>query len=135
MRSSLWSPLREDNYERFSRQIVLIGAPNQKKIESATVTLSGDPSIVETAAEYLRAAGIGSISRGDAETVPSEAIADGIVVRVTKDGIGIGTGAPSPLADQFELTAAGMLLAVEVLKKIIGQGTASASIPIPKSIR
>lgn len=120
------------DYDRFSRQIVLpeVGAAGQKKISSSRVFLFGDPAIAEVALESLTASGVGFVElRHDRDLASGEASAEfaGRVIRAWaghgSSGVGDGPAAPSPLAAGEDFVAAGYLLALEVLKAIIGVET------------
>lgn len=122
--------MSQSRVDRFQRQIVVpqVGVFGQKKISDASVEISGDPSIVEVAAEYLAAAGVGRIKTSHKDS-PSQAQSGSIVVCAHRNGASInGSRPPSPLADQAMLGAAGMMLAIDAIKTMLGLETKSWSI-------
>jgi len=126
-RFNWWSQLPVDE---FSRQIIVpeVGAFGQKKISDASIAISGDPSIAEIAAEYLNAAGVGHVKTNHSDN-RSEAQWESITARAHRNGVSINMRlAPSPLADQAMLGAAGMMLAIDSIKRILGLETKSWSI-------
>lgn len=123
----------EIDYDRYSRQILLrdFGADGQRRIGRASVELTGDPSVIEPAAVYLRAAGLGSVAmrRGDDPPGAGSARIDDppalLHAIAGRDRAACGsavTRASSPLAPAVALQAAGMLLAIESMKAIVGVG-------------
>jgi molybdopterin converting factor small subunit len=127
------SPASVD-WDRFARQVVLpeIGPAGQVRLGNAAVRLEGDPSITTVAYTYIAAAGMGTVTRSDAPAgVPGEATAcvidNGQLIRATAQANGASVGAqpphPSPMAPQAMYSAAGMLLAIESIKRVLGVGT------------
>jgi hypothetical protein len=121
------------DWDRFARQLVLpeIGPAGQVRLCGATVSLEGDPSITTVAETYLKAAGFGSVRRSDAPGgLPGAATAlltgDPELIRATAQADGASVGAaplhPSPMAPQSMYSAAGMMLAIESLKRALGIG-------------
>lgn len=127
------------NTARYARQIVLdgMGVVGQRRLAAVVCLLHGDPSLVEPAASYLRAAGVGSVtveadghtaSGGGSCTVRgsgSGSLSESRTVRAiaSRDSISAGKGAlapASPLASETTLEAAGLMLAIESLKAVVG---------------
>ncbi len=121
--------------DRFSRQFVLrdFGPDGQRRMERASVELTGDPGIIETTSAYLNAAGTGKITLTRGEESPgcgASRIADAsspLRAVAGREFVECGReilGHPSPLASIVSLQAAGMLLAIETMKEIVGVGAA-----------
>lgn len=73
-------PLDRDDLIRFARQVVLpeVGEAGQRRLGAAAVEVAGDGATAETAAIYLRAAGVGRVT--------PVAEADGSAVRILDIG-------------------------------------------------
>lgn len=121
-------------WDRYARQLVLpeIGPAGQIRLGRASVALEGDPSITSVAQTYLAAAGVGTVTRNDGPGEwPGIAMArvSGLPdpIRATAQSAGASVGAdpahPSPMAPQSMYSAAGMLLAIESLKRLLDVGT------------
>ncbi|PHS78338.1 MAG: hypothetical protein COB59_07595 [Rhodospirillaceae bacterium] len=123
------------NHERYSRQILVpeCGAAGQKKLCETRIVLSGDPSIIEPAAIYLRAAGCLEVSDQFSESVPNGSARAEIKrdeneyqlgLIISKEGFVLSSEGAMPLikglrtSGEFELNAAGHVFAIEILKKI-----------------
>lgn len=131
-------PKIRDTAARFSRQIVLagVGVAGQRRLSAAQYLFTGDPSIVEPAAEYVRAAGAAHVMTvEDGSVVPGLARCEVTIERgapvticaaARPGGARVGVLSaepirPSPLADAGDQTEAGMLLAVESLRVALGE--------------
>lgn len=129
---------------RYARQIAVseIGPAGQKKLGSAVVRLSGDPLIIETAADYLAAAGVQVAQvKTDGTGLPSRGAArlndetTELVAWAGEEDCGISFDGctpvkSSPMTSSYVLASAGMLLAVGVTQRILGIAPADWSISL-----